>query len=69
MRYTSLNNATISGDGVCGPYRRRVASETGTVRSRWILAAVSTALFCVQIDYFAMNLALPRMASDLNSTE
>ena len=26
------------------------------------------ALFCVQIDYFAMNLALPRMAFDLNST-
>jgi EmrB/QacA subfamily drug resistance transporter len=25
------------------------------------------ALFCVQIDYFAMNLALPRMALDLNS--
>ncbi len=38
------------------------------VRFRWILAAVSMALFCVQIDYFAMNLALPRMASDLNST-
>jgi EmrB/QacA subfamily drug resistance transporter len=38
------------------------------VRLRWILAAVSTALFCVQIDYFAMNLALPRMASDLSST-
>src|SRR6185369_6558578 len=37
------------------------------VRSRWILAAVSTALFCVQIDYFAMNLALLRMASDLKS--
>src|SRR3954467_1368968 len=36
-------------------------------RSRWILAAVSTALFCVQIDYFAMNLALPRMAADLDS--
>jgi EmrB/QacA subfamily drug resistance transporter len=35
---------------------------------RWILAAVSTALFCVQIDYFAMNLALPRMASDLGSS-
>lgn len=35
---------------------------------RWIIAAVSTALFCVQIDYFAMNLALPRMASDLGST-
>jgi EmrB/QacA subfamily drug resistance transporter len=26
------------------------------------------ALFCVQIDYFAMNLALPRMAFDLHST-
>ena len=44
-----------------------MSSPTGTVRSRWILTAVSTALFCVQIDYFAMNLALPRMASDLNS--
>jgi EmrB/QacA subfamily drug resistance transporter len=38
------------------------------VKTRWILAAVSMALFCVQIDYFAMNLALPRMASDLDST-
>jgi EmrB/QacA subfamily drug resistance transporter len=28
---------------------------------------VSMALFCVQIDYFAVNLALPRMAVDLNS--
>jgi MFS family permease len=28
---------------------------------------VSTALFCVQIDYFAINLALPRMAMDLRS--
>jgi EmrB/QacA subfamily drug resistance transporter len=26
------------------------------------------ALFCVQIDYFAMNLALPRMASELHSS-
>jgi len=40
---------------------------SGAVRSRWILSAVSTALFCVQIDYFAMNLALPRMAADLHS--
>ncbi|WP_231514609.1 MFS transporter [Mycobacterium sp. URHB0044] len=39
-----------------------------TTRSRWVLAAVSTALFCVQIDYFAMNLALPRMARDLHSS-
>jgi EmrB/QacA subfamily drug resistance transporter len=38
------------------------------VRFRWILAAVSMALFCVQIDYFAVNLALPRMASELDST-
>jgi EmrB/QacA subfamily drug resistance transporter len=38
------------------------------VRYRWILAAVSMALFCVQIDYFAMNLALPRMALDLKTT-
>jgi hypothetical protein len=28
---------------------------------------MSTALFCVQIDYFAMNLALPRMAHDLGA--
>jgi hypothetical protein len=39
-----------------------------SVRSRWILAAVSMTLFCVQIDYFAMNLALPRMARDLGSS-
>ena len=38
------------------------------VRLRWLLAAVSMALFCVQIDYFAMNLALPRMAVDLKTT-
>src|SRR6516225_9248713 len=45
-----------------------VISAADRVRSRWILAAVSTALFCVQIDYFAMNLALPRMAKDLGSS-
>jgi EmrB/QacA subfamily drug resistance transporter len=45
-----------------------MTSAADAVRSRWILAAVSTALFCVQIDYFAMNLALPRMAADLGST-
>ena len=36
--------------------------------SRWILAGVSIALFCVQIDYFAVNLALPRMASELHTS-
>jgi len=35
---------------------------------KWILAAVSIALFCVQIDYFAANLALPRIAEDLHTT-
>ncbi|WP_179468037.1 MFS transporter [Mycolicibacterium vinylchloridicum] len=35
--------------------------------SKWILAAVSIALFCVQIDYFAVNLALPRIAADLHA--
>jgi EmrB/QacA subfamily drug resistance transporter len=45
-----------------------VTATEEPVRFRWILAAVSMALFCVQIDYFAMNLALPRMAIDLNST-
>ena len=45
-----------------------MTSAPEAVKSRWVLAAVSMALFCVQIDYFAMNLALPRMASELNST-
>jgi EmrB/QacA subfamily drug resistance transporter len=44
-----------------------VPRATEAVKFRWILAAVSMALFCVQIDYFAVNLALPRMASELNS--
>ena len=37
-------------------------------RTGWTLAAVATALFCVQIDYFALNLALPRIAADFGST-
>jgi MFS family permease len=49
-------------------YRRRVTSPQPSSRSRWTLVAVSTALFCVQIDYFAMNLAVPRMAHDLGSS-
>lgn len=43
-----------------------MTSHPETTKSRWILAAVAMALFCVQIDYFAMNLALPRMAADLH---
>jgi len=34
-------------------------------RSRWVLAACRWRCFCVQIEYFAMNLALPRMATEL----
>lgn len=45
-----------------------MTSATEVVKSKWILAAVSMALFCVQIGYFAMSLALPRMASELDST-
>ena len=37
-------------------------------RGTWLMVAVSMALFCVQIDYFAMNLALPKIASDFGST-
>ncbi|OBB77259.1 MFS transporter [Mycobacterium sp. 852014-52144_SCH5372336] len=37
-------------------------------RSRWTLTAVAMALFCVQIDYFAMNLALPRMADEFGTS-
>ena len=48
-----------------------MTSPAETLRSRWILLAVSMAMFGVQIDYFAMNLALPRMASELghNATD
>jgi EmrB/QacA subfamily drug resistance transporter len=45
-----------------------VGPANDNLRNKWILAAVSMALFCVQIDYFAMNLALPRMAAELHST-
>lgn len=44
-----------------------MAHEANT-RTRWTLAAVAMALFCVQIDYFAMNLALPRMAAEFGSS-
>ena len=35
-----------------------------------ILAVIALAvgMFCVQVDFFALNLALPRMAVDLNET-
>jgi hypothetical protein len=30
--------------------------------------ALAVGMFCVQVDFFALNLALPRMAVDLNQT-
>ena len=44
------------------------SADVGPANGKWLMVAVSMALFCVQIDYFAMNLALPRMASDFGST-
>ena len=43
-------------------------APSSTAYPRGTLAAISTALFCVQIDYFAMNLALPRMAAELGDS-
>lgn len=41
---------------------------SNTASRRGLLPAVATGLFCVQLDYFAVNLALPRMADELGST-
>ena len=30
--------------------------------------ALAVGMFCMQVDFFALNLALPRMAVDLNQT-
>jgi len=32
------------------------------------VVALAVGMFCVQVDFFALNLALPRMAVDLNQT-
>ncbi|MCX6483577.1 MAG: MFS transporter [Mycobacterium sp.] len=45
----------------------RGGADGGPANGRWLMVAVSLALFCVQIDYFAINLALPRMATDFDS--
>ncbi len=37
-------------------------------RLRGVLIAASLAMFCVQLDFFALALAVPRMAHDLQST-
>jgi predicted MFS family arabinose efflux permease len=47
-----------------------VAGEVPDVESRrrpgGALLAVSLALFCVQLDFFALSLALPTMAADFH---
>lgn len=58
---------TYRCDRQTSTYGYPVTTATAS-RDRWILAAVSTALFCVQLDYFAVNLALPKMAADLGTT-
>jgi EmrB/QacA subfamily drug resistance transporter len=45
-----------------------MTTDARGARGTWLMVAVSMALFCVQIDYFAINLALPQMASDFGST-
>lgn len=55
------------GRAVLLPYLLVVNSPAHGIHPRWILAAISAALCCVQIDYFATHLALPRMASDLGN--
>ena len=47
------------------------ASASGKVPAKEIFArfgAVGIALICVQLDYFALALALPNMAEELNTT-
>ena len=39
-----------------------------TARERRAVAAVAVGMFCVQLDFFALSLALPRMATELGET-
>jgi EmrB/QacA subfamily drug resistance transporter len=41
-------------------------AQSGEARLRRVLVAVSLSMFVVQLDYFALNLALPEMARDLD---
>lgn len=47
-----------------GPANETVALDEGA-RLRRVLIAMALAQFCVNLDFFALNLALPRMARDL----
>lgn len=54
------------------PFRNGRVSERGGLsalaRQRGTLAAVALALFCIQLDFFALTLALPDMARTLSVT-
>jgi MFS family permease len=43
-------------------------SGAGTAARRGVVAAVALAVFCVDVDFFALNLALPATARDLHVT-
>ncbi|WP_353962814.1 MFS transporter [Streptomyces sp. NBC_01264] len=41
-------------------------SNSAVEQSRFALWAVTLSMFCVQLDFFALNLAVPRMAVDMH---
>ncbi|MFB7655696.1 MULTISPECIES: MFS transporter [unclassified Streptomyces] len=43
-------------------------SARGSVRHAGVFVAVSIALFCIQLDFFALNLAIPGIAADFGVT-
>ncbi|MDF3048734.1 MAG: transporter [Pseudonocardia sp.] len=43
-------------------------STSGTLRSVVPFLPVGGALFCIQLDFFSLNLALPSIAADLGTT-
>jgi EmrB/QacA subfamily drug resistance transporter len=45
-----------------------LAAEAGALRPGLTLAAASVCIFVINLDFFALNLALPKMASDLGTT-
>ncbi|MGW7754843.1 MFS transporter [Streptomyces violaceusniger] len=44
-----------------------MTAVSGGSAGRWALAAVSATVFCVQLDAFALNLALPAIGRDLGA--
>src|SRR6476619_8394051 len=50
------------------PLRSKVWQMRLTPAEIRAVVALAVGMFCVQVDFFALNLALPRMAVDLNET-